>query len=125
MLKFKAFFLAAAVVAVSGGVASAADATGVWLRSDGKTKVQFSHCGSALCGAVVWLRDKDSPAHIGQRVFYDMEPAGEGQWRGSAFNPDDGKTYSGKMSLAGGTLTTAGCVLGGLICKSFTWSRAN
>lgn len=131
MLKFKAFILAAAAIgvstsiAVSTSVAWAGDATGVWLRSDGKTKVKLSPCGSALCGVVVWLRDKDAPGHIGQRVFYDMEPAGENQWRGSAFNPEDGKTYSGKMSLAGGALTTAGCVLGGLICKSFTWSRAN
>ncbi len=125
MPKLKAFVLAAAVIVVSGGAASAGDATGAWLRLDGKTKVKFSPCGSGLCGAVVWLRDKGSPAHIGQRVFYDLKPAGENQWRGSAFNPDDGRTYSGKMSLFGGTLTTAGCVLGGLICKSFTWGRAN
>jgi uncharacterized protein (DUF2147 family) len=80
---------------------------------------QLSPCGSALCAVVVWLRDKDSPGNVGERVFYDMEPAGENQWRGSTFNPEDGKTYSGKMSLAGGALTTAGYVLGRLICKSF------
>jgi uncharacterized protein (DUF2147 family) len=28
------------------------------------------------------------------------------------------------MSLAGDRLTTAGCVLGGLICKSIAWTRA-
>ncbi len=125
MNKVKAIVLATVMIAVSGAAAWAGDATGVWLRTDGKTKVKFSHCGGALCGAVVWLRDKDSPAHIGQRVFYDMKPAGENEWRGSAFNPDDGKTYSGKMSLSGGALTTAGCVLGGWICKSYSWSRAN
>ena len=87
--------------------------------------MKFASCGGALCGTVVWLRDKDSPAHIGQRVFFDMKPSGDDQWRGSAFNPEDGKTYSGKMSLSGGTLTTAGCALAGLICKSYDWSRAN
>jgi uncharacterized protein (DUF2147 family) len=125
MKKLSAFILAAAVLAVSGAGALAGDAKGVWLRSDGKTKVRFSPCGGGLCGVVVWLRDKGSPAHVGQRVFYDMKAAGEDEWRGAAFNPEDGKTYSGKMSLAGATLTTAGCALGGLICKSFTWSRAN
>ncbi len=45
-------------------------------------------------------------------------------WTGSAFNPDDGKTYSGKMTLKGDRLVTAGCVFGGLICKSVSWIRA-
>ena len=125
MLKMKALILTAAAAIVCCGAAFAGDASGVWLRSDGKTKVKFSSCGSALCGVVAWNRDKDAPAHIGQQVFFDMIPAGENLWKGSAFNPEDGKTYSGKMTLAGGTLTTAGCVLGGLICKSFDWSRAN
>ena len=125
MKMVKAIVLAAAVIAVSGAGAWAGDATGVWLRTDGKSKVKFSHCGAALCGVVVWLRDKDLPAHIGQRVFYDMKPSGEDQWRGSAFNPDDGHTYSGKMTLSGGSLTTAGCVMGGWICKSYDWTRAN
>ena len=52
-----------------------------------------------------------------------MKPAGDNAWKGSAFNPEDGKIYSGKMTLAGDSLTTAGCVLGGLICKSFAWTR--
>ncbi len=125
MKMVKAIVLAAAVIAVSGAGAWAGDATGVWLRTDGKSKVKFSHCGAALCGVVVWLRDKDLPAHIGQRVFYDMKPSGADQWRGSAFNPDDGHTYSGKMTLSGGSLTTAGCVMGGWICKSYDWTRAN
>jgi uncharacterized protein (DUF2147 family) len=125
MNRMKAIALAAAVVAASGSAASAGDATGVWLRTDGKSKVKFSHCGAALCGVIVWLRDKDSPAHVGQRVFYDMKPSGDNEWKGSAFNPDDGKTYSGKMTLSGGTLNTAGCALGGWICKSYDWSRAN
>jgi uncharacterized protein (DUF2147 family) len=28
------------------------------------------------------------------------------------------------MTLSGDHLTTAGCVLGGLICKSMSWTRA-
>ncbi|HUO54607.1 MAG TPA: DUF2147 domain-containing protein [Rhodoblastus sp.] len=130
MKKFKGIVLAGGVIAAltAGGLTSAAragDATGVWLRSDGKTKVRFSPCGSGLCGVIVWLKNQDSPAHVGQRVFNDMAPAGDNQWRGTAFNPEDGKTYTGKMSLSGASLTTAGCALGGLICKSYSWRRAN
>ena len=46
-----------------------------------------------------------------------MKPDGV-RLEGSAFNPDDGQTYTGKMSLSGATLTTQGCAMGGMICKS-------
>lgn len=105
--------------------AFAQDATGTWLRDSGASRVRISPCGDALCGHITWLKDKDGPAKVGQRVFYGMKPSGAGNWSGSAFNPEDGKTYSGKMSLSGGTLTTAGCAMGGMICKSTTWTKAN
>jgi uncharacterized protein (DUF2147 family) len=54
-----------------------------------------------------------------------MKPKGDNVWTGSAFNPEDGKTYNGKLTLGGDQLTTAGCVLGGLICKSMSWTRSH
>jgi uncharacterized protein (DUF2147 family) len=106
--------------------ALAQDATGTWLRENGESRVRFSKCGDALCGTVSWLKDPaNSASKVGQRVFYDMKPSGAGAWSGSAFNPEDGKTYSGKMTLSGNTLTTAGCVFGGMICRSVNWSRVN
>lgn len=106
--------------------AMAQEATGTWLRETGESRVRFAKCGEALCGTVVWLKDPaNSPSKIGQRVFYDMKPNGANAWSGSAFNPEDGKTYSGKMTLSGNSLTTSGCVLGGMICKSVRWSRVN
>ena len=53
-----------------------------------------------------------------------MKPDGDG-WSGSAYNPEDGKTYAGKASVSGGSMTTKGCALAGLICKSVNWSRIN
>ena len=96
-----------------------------WLRETGASRVKFAPCGEALCGSIVWLKDPNGPAKLGQQVFFDMKPDGAGQRAGQAFNPEDGKTYSGKMTLSGATLTTAGCVFGGLICKSTNWSKAN
>ncbi len=103
--------------------AYAADVTGEWAHTDGKSKVRFSACGPAICGVLTWLKDTSGPAKVGERVFYDMMPSGEGTWSGKAFNPDDGKEYTGKMSLNGDSLTTSGCVFGGLICKSYQWVR--
>ena len=111
---------------LSAAPSLAQDLTGTtWLRETGSSRVKFAACGEALCGAIVWLKDPSGPAKLGQQIFYDMKPDGAGQWKGQAFNPEDGKTYSGKMTLSGGTLTTAGCVFGGLICKSTNWSKAN
>lgn len=119
--------LAAAGFAVAGGAmpALAQEVTGIWQRDTGASRVRFAKCGEAVCGTLAWLRDTNGPAKVGQRIFYDMKPSGAGKWSGSAFNPEDGKTYSGTMSLSGDTLTTAGCVMGGLICRSVKWSRAN
>ncbi len=116
---------ALAFTAVSVLPAFAEDVTGNWLRDTGASKVRFSKCGDALCGNISWLKESGGPAKVGERVFFDMKPSGENQWRGSAYNPEDGKTYTGKMTLSGSTLTTSGCVLGGLICKSASWTRSN
>ncbi len=103
----------------------AQDVAGTWQRDTGASRVRFAKCGEAMCGTLAWLKDADGPAKVGQRIFYDMKPSGAGKWSGSAFNPEDGKTYSGTMTLSGNTLTTAGCILGGIICRSVKWSKVN
>ena len=106
------------------GAAMAGDVTGIWLHEDGASKVRFAPCGQAMCGTIVWLKETKGPAKVGQKVFYDMVSSGADNWTGKAFEPSSGKEYTGKMTLAGDSLTTAGCILGGLICKSIVWSRA-
>jgi uncharacterized protein (DUF2147 family) len=95
------------------------------LRSTGESRVRISSCGNSYCGSIVWLKDTSGPAKIGQRVFFDMNESGANKWSGKAFNPEDGKTYSGTMTLNGRSLTTAGCVLGGIICRSVNWTKVN
>ena len=109
----------------SVSAATAQEVVGTWERDTGASRVRFSKCGDALCGSLSWLKDTNGPAKVGQRIFYDMKPNGANKWSGSAFNPEDSKTYSGTMTLSGGTLTTAGCVMGGLICRSVKWNRMN
>lgn len=117
--------IAAGMLIAFAAPALAQDVSGTWLRDTGASKVRFAKCGEAMCGTISWLKDTSGPAKLGQRIFYDMKPNGAGKWSGSAFNPEDGKTYSGTMSLAGDTLTTAGCVFGGMICRTVKWSRSN
>jgi uncharacterized protein (DUF2147 family) len=110
--------LAGLALAASASSALAGDVQGEWARDDGKAKVRFAPCGEAVCGLITWLRDATGNGKVGQRVFFDMKPSGDNAWAGSAFNPEDGRDYSGDH------LTTAGCVFGGLICKTVEWSRA-
>ena len=105
------------------GAARAEDPTGLWLRDNGRSQIRVAPCGGALCGTVAWLKDTGGPGHVGQRVLYGMFPNGDSAWSGQAFNPEDGKSYNGTMAVSGNRLTTSGCALGGLICKSVSWTR--
>ncbi len=119
-------------VAFLAGIASPAgptsatteSATGMWDRVDGLGGVRIAPCGGALCGHVVWLRDRAGPASIGQRVLYGMRRSAANTWTGSAVNPADGQTYAGTMTLEGSRLLTRGCALGGLVCQSVWLTRA-
>jgi uncharacterized protein (DUF2147 family) len=117
--------LFAGLVILTASAAMAADVTGEWIRDDGMAKLRFSACGGdAVCGFIAGKKDTKGPAKTGEQVFFDLKPNGVDAWAGSAYNPDDGKRYSAKITLSGDHLTTAGCVFGGLICKSFGWMRA-
>ncbi len=121
----KMFYVAAALTAFAATPALA-DPIGTWLRDTGESRVRFSKCGDAICGSISWLKDPaNSKGKVGQRVFFDMKPTSANQWEGQAFNPEDGKNYSGKMTLAGNNLTTAGCIAGGWICRTVSWTKAN
>jgi uncharacterized protein (DUF2147 family) len=114
--------LAAFLLTTSPSLAD--DLFGTWSRDNGALQVKFDSCGDAICGNIVWLKPGSaSKAKVGQRLFFDMHPAGANSWTGKAVNPDSGSIYSGKMSIEGPTLTTSGCIIGGLICKSANWRR--
>jgi uncharacterized protein (DUF2147 family) len=114
--------LTALLLTASPGCAD--EVLGIWLRDNGALKVKFEPCGDAICGNVVWLKPgSDSKAKVGQRLFFDMRPVAANSWTGKATSPDSGSIYSGKMSIEGSTLSTAGCMVGGLICKTANWKR--
>ena len=128
--------LAAALLTILSLPASAQDATGTWLTASGETRVRIAPCGGAVCGTIVWVKntgakDENNPnAALKNRNLVgvnmiQMKPAGDRKWSGTLYNPQDGKTYSGTMTLSGNMLTTAGCVMGGLICRSVKWNRSN
>ncbi len=137
---------AAAVAAClcAAAPAFAGDPAGKWLTKNANATVSIARCGDALCGTIIALREPNDPATgrpktdknnpdsaksgrplIGVQIVYDMKPNGSADaWDGKVYNAEDGKTYSGSITLTGAnSLDLKGCALGGLICKTQTWTR--
>jgi uncharacterized protein (DUF2147 family) len=138
-------FAAAGLLMLGTQSAIAAEPLGVWLTQTGTSRIRVADCGGALCGTIVWLKEpndsetgkpktdknnsdagKRSRPLIGVQIVLGMKPAGQGKWSGQVYNAEDGKTYSGNLTFTGGSsLQLQGCALGGLVCKSQTWTKVN
>lgn len=133
-MRFAALIATAALLAPAA--VAAQDVAGTWLTESGTSRVRISPCGAARCGTIVWTareaRDVNNPDAnlrarnlVGVRMITDARESG-GSWTGQLYNPLDGRTYTGRMRLrSAAELELSGCVLGGLICRSQTWSRVN
>ena len=145
-MKIGRYLALAAVLALTGSEgALAADPNGVWLTQTGGSRIRLADCAGALCGTIIWLKEPTDPDTgkpkldknnsdaskrarplIGVQIVLGMKPAGAGKWTGQVYNAEDGKTYSGNLTYSGGnSLQLQGCALGGLVCKSQTWTKVN
>lgn len=127
--------LTLALMAAATLPARAADPRGTWMSQSGETRVRFADCGGQLCGTIVasaQARDEKnedpalrSRALVGVRMI-TMRANGTDSWQGSLYNFQDGKTYTGRMTMpSANAMSLSGCVMGGLICRSQTWTRVN
>ena len=113
--------LAASVVAAP----AAADITsGTWLRSDGQAKVRVQKCGSALCAVNVWIKNPGDEK-VGDRLVLNVKEVKPGLMEGGAFDPQRNIRFSSKITYSDSSMTTSGCVLGGLLCKSVSWTKVS
>jgi uncharacterized protein (DUF2147 family) len=124
--------------------AFAASPLGTWYTADRDSEVRIANCGSALCGALIWLKVPNDPATgrpktdkenadaskrnrplLGVEIVLGLRPNGTpDQWQGKVYNPKDGNTYTGYFTMTGAnSAVLKGCALG-FICKSQTWTRA-
>ncbi|PRD46002.1 DUF2147 domain-containing protein [Phyllobacterium phragmitis] len=111
----KILFAAAALTLAAGPAFAEEPIVGSWKRSNG-TIIKYEACGSATyCGTVMTGEYKG-------KSIGSMAGTG-GAYKGKVNKLDEGKTYSGKANVKGNTLSLAGCVMGGLICKSESLAR--
>jgi uncharacterized protein (DUF2147 family) len=143
LIRFAAALITFTGLSCANVLASDGEPLGIWLTADGESHIRIAHCGQALCGDVVWLRepadrygnpyvDTNNPNPslrdrqlLGMTIFFDLLPTSPGdEWRGRVYNPKDGDTYLAFISIQSEQrLKVRGCVLGGAICSSQTWRR--
>ena len=103
--------------------AAGSDIFGTWLRDDGNARVRVAPCGPAICATNLWIRDpKRQGEKVGDRLEFSIKPEGEG-WRGKAYDPQRKLTFSTTLSAEGDAMTTKGCMVAGMICRTTTWQR--
>jgi len=96
---------------------------GEWARGDGKAKVRMEPCGADLCAINTWIKPGVRDEKVDDRLVMTLGKDGAMRWTGKAYDPQRKLTYRITITADAGSMTTTGCVLGGLICKGMHWTR--
>lgn len=118
--------LAAAAVLLMSASAAMADGLspmGDWARGDGAARVRIAPCGSNICATNTWIKPGVKNEKAGDVLVMTINKNGSGDYKGSAFDPQRNMTFKLSMTVEGERMTTRGCMLGGLLCKSVNWSK--
>ena len=128
-----------ALLVLLAGSPAAAGIVGVWLALARSAHIKIFQCGAAVCGRMVSAsRPKDNPklldvhnenpalrrrSMVGAIVIQGFT-GGPASWTGGrVYNPGDGKSYKGSLTLVDAShLKLQGCVLG-FLCKSQVFRR--
>lgn len=111
------------LAAGAGHAAAQPDPSGVWMRGDGNARVRIAPCGGDWCATNLWIRDTSGGEAVGDKLVMTVKPASETTLKGKAFDPKRDLTYSITIKVARSSLSTRGCIIGGVVCKTVSWSR--
>ncbi len=109
MRRWRRALLLACVLAAGPGAASAQGPVGQWLTQDRHGVVAIAPCGARLCGQIVGIgrfqpdgstpRDARGVSDCHLPLMPGMTRTGDNLWRGSIYNPENGKTYDAEMHV--------------------------
>ena len=114
---------------------AADEAVGSWKHPDNGAIVSFYACDQDLCAKILkasepGLKDSHNP-DAGKRdqlleglvILDHAKKTGDADWSGNLYNTQDGKTYTGHVSLLSPSqLQLKGCALV-VFCKSIVFTR--
>jgi len=139
------------IITVSASFAEGSDdILGVWNNQEKDAKIEIIKCGDKYCGKIVWLKVPNYPEGsdegvpgtpkidhnnpdvklrkapvIGLRIVQDFSYAGGNSWTGGkVYDPKNGRTYSGKLTLVSpAQLNLRGFIGISLIGRTAIWTR--
>ncbi|WBO22986.1 DUF2147 domain-containing protein [Sphingomonas abietis] len=131
--------LFAALLAAQSSAPSPDSVIGTWHSPTKNGVIAIQHCGSSICGTLE--NGDDIRAHPDAKDVNNKDAAQRGRtlkgltmlsgfakdgdvWTGGkVYNPNDGGTYSGKITpVDADTLKLRGCIIWPA-CKTETWTR--
>jgi uncharacterized protein (DUF2147 family) len=121
----------AGLIVVAATVPASARAQAIegrWANPKRSVIVNVVRCGDAYCGTVSWAsaRNREKGTTPGTRVLSDLRPAGEGIYKGSAFEPKRSISGSATVRQVGpDVMIVKGCAVMGLFCKEQRWTRVS
>jgi len=140
----------AAVMPAAAPAAGPDDILGNWYNQEKDARIEIIKCGVNYCGKIVWLKDPNYPEGskdgvpgtpkvdhhnpdisrrkdpvLGLQIVNDMRYDGGDLWTGgTVYDPKNGKTYKGKMTLvAPAQLDLRGYIGISLIGRTTSWTR--
>ena len=133
----KRLFAPAAILALFSSTAFAAEPSpvGDWMVKDGFGIIRIDNCNGKMWGILAWEKvastDKENPdpakrsrPALGIPILYHMVPTKPNRWEGEIYNSENGKTYSGSISLlSDNKLQLEGCLFPNFLCGSQEWTR--
>jgi uncharacterized protein (DUF2147 family) len=136
----EAIVIATMLFAAMLAAPSADSVVGTWHSPTKNGVISVQKCGSSICGTLENgddiradpnAKDKNNKDATkqgrplkGLTMLSGFKPGADGVWEdGNVYNPNDGRTYSGKITpVDQNTLKLRGCVFVPL-CKTETWTR--
>ena len=120
--------LALGATSIAASASAQAPLEGHWANPHHSVIVNVTRCGDAFCGTVSWAtaKNRERGTTPGTRVLSDLRPAGDGVYRGSAFEPK--RSISGSATVrqvSPDVMIVKGCAVLGLVCKEQRWTRVS
>jgi uncharacterized protein (DUF2147 family) len=103
--------------------AAAADMDGVWVRDDGNALIRIAPCGTKTCATNLWIHDGSKGEAPGDHLIISVKRSSDTEFSGTAYDPKRRMTFWVDVTLGKQTMTTRGCALARLLCKTVGWAQ--